>query len=78
MISSVSRTDLLTQDLREPYILQVLHKLNLKKGETTMYSVSDVVELGEAHELVLSDIKEVLRLDDAEEQSMQPGEYFDE
>ena len=43
-----------------------------------MYSVSDVVELGEAHELVLSDIKKMLRQDDAEEQTLQPLENFDE
>ena len=43
-----------------------------------MYTVSDIVDLGEAHELVLSEIKEVLTQDDSEYQTMAPSEYFDE
>lgn len=43
-----------------------------------MYSVSEVVEMGAAHELVLSDIKEVLVFDDAEQQTMTALESFDE
>ena len=43
-----------------------------------MYTISDVVEMGEAHELILSDIKEVSILDDSAELSMEALEYFDE
>ncbi|HKY41512.1 MAG TPA: hypothetical protein VJM50_00335 [Pyrinomonadaceae bacterium] len=43
-----------------------------------MYTISDVVEMGEAHELILSDLKELSILDDASELSMMPVEYFDE
>jgi hypothetical protein len=43
-----------------------------------MYSVSDIFDLGEAHDLVLSEIKELLTIDDSEDQTMQPLECFDE
>ena len=43
-----------------------------------MYTVSDIVDLGEAHELVLSDIKEILTIDDSESQTMLALECFDE
>ena len=43
-----------------------------------MYSVSDVVDMGEAHELILSDLKKVSTLDDSAELTMQVLEYFDE
>ena len=43
-----------------------------------MYSLSDVVELGDAQELILSDIKKESRLDDEEPNTFRPQEYFDE
>lgn len=44
-----------------------------------MYTISDVVEMGEAHELVLSLIKELpLQFDDSEPQSMPDQEHFDD
>ncbi len=43
-----------------------------------MYSISDVVEMGDAHELILSDIKRISVLDDSAEFSMEALEYFDE
>jgi hypothetical protein len=43
-----------------------------------MYSVLDVVEMGEAHELILADIKQRLIDDDSVELSMEALEYFDE
>jgi hypothetical protein len=43
-----------------------------------MYTIADVVEMGEAHELILSEIKEISVLDDSSELTMEPLEYFDE
>lgn len=43
-----------------------------------MYIVSNVIEMGEAHELILADIKQVSILDDSAELSMEALEYFDE
>jgi hypothetical protein len=43
-----------------------------------MYTVSDVVDMGEAHELILSDIKLVSSLDDSADLTMRAEEYFDE
>ena len=43
-----------------------------------MYSISDVVEMGDAHELILSDIKQISVLDDSAELSLEALEYFDE
>jgi len=43
-----------------------------------MYIVSDVVDMGEAHELILTETKEVSRFDDSQEFTMTPLEYFDE
>lgn len=43
-----------------------------------MYTVSDIVDLGEAHELVLSQLKETLVGDDSEYLSMEGLECFDE
>lgn len=43
-----------------------------------MYSVSDIVELGSAQELVLSIIKEEFVMDDSSAQTMQAEEYFEE
>ena len=43
-----------------------------------MYTVSEVVEMGDARELILSEIKEAFVGDDNEPQTLQPGEYFDE
>jgi hypothetical protein len=42
-----------------------------------MYTVSEIVEMGEAHELVLSQIKQVLQLDDSAVQSMPAEDHFD-
>ncbi|HKY41511.1 MAG TPA: hypothetical protein VJM50_00330 [Pyrinomonadaceae bacterium] len=43
-----------------------------------MYTVSEIVELGDARELILSDIKLTSVADDTEQNSFQPSEYFDE
>jgi len=43
-----------------------------------MYSVTDVVEMGDAHELILSEIKRISTLDDSADFSMEALEYFDE
>ena len=43
-----------------------------------MYTVSDVVETGDARELIMSLIKEVLTQDDSQDQTARPEEYFDE
>lgn len=43
-----------------------------------MYTVSDAVEMGNAHELVLADIKLEFVSDDAHPTSLLPEEYFDE
>jgi hypothetical protein len=43
-----------------------------------MYTASDVVEMGVAHELVLSNIKVEFVLDDTAPQTMLAEEYFDE
>ena len=43
-----------------------------------MYSISDVVEMGDARELILSDIKVQLVEDDTEFNTAEPLEYFDE
>lgn len=43
-----------------------------------MYTVSDIVDMGAAHELILAVNKEVGKWDDSEEVTMDPLEYFDE
>lgn len=44
-----------------------------------MYNISDVVEMGQAHELVLSLIKELpLQQDDTRPHTMPFEEFFDE
>ena len=43
-----------------------------------MYTVPDVVEMGEAHELIQTEIKQISELDDSTELSMEALEYFDE
>jgi hypothetical protein len=43
-----------------------------------MYTVSDVVELGDAQELILSLIKREFVSDDHENQTLPAEEYFDE
>lgn len=43
-----------------------------------MYNVSDAVEMGSAHELILTFIKQVLVLDDSQENTDRAEEYFDE
>lgn len=43
-----------------------------------MYSISNVVEMGDAHELILSDIKQISVQDDSAELSLEALEYFDE
>jgi len=43
-----------------------------------MYIASDVVEMGAAHELVLSNIKVEFVEDDTAPQTMLAEEYFDE
>jgi hypothetical protein len=51
--------------------------VNLKKGETTMYTVSDVEEMGNAQELILS-LRKVQEIsDDADPETEDPEEYFD-
>lgn len=49
-----------------------------QKGETNMYTVSDIVEMGEAHKLVLDSGKEDFVLDDSWPQSMIVDESFDQ
>ena len=51
------------------------HKL---KKEKVMYIVSDVVEMGAAHELVLSVLKTEFLLDDTSPETMPAEQYFDE
>ena len=43
-----------------------------------MYNISDVVEMGEAHELVLSLLKEPLQFDDSEPFTMPAEEHFND
>ena len=43
-----------------------------------MYNVSDAVEMGNAHELILTFIKREGVLDDDQEQTNKAEEYFDE
>lgn len=43
-----------------------------------MYIAADVIEMGEAHELVLNEVKEELVFDDTAPQTMPALEYFDE
>ncbi len=42
-----------------------------------MYTISDVVDLGEAHQLILSDIKDYSLIDDSEPMSLSCEEIFD-
>lgn len=43
-----------------------------------MYTVSEVVDMGAAHELILAVNKEVSKWDDSEELTMDPLECFDD
>jgi len=43
-----------------------------------MYTVTDVVDMGEAQNLILTEVKEAGVLDDWAEQTMEGLEYFDE
>jgi len=43
-----------------------------------MYTISEIVELGDARELILSEIKVVSRLDDSQDNTLEPSEYFEE
>ena len=43
-----------------------------------MYTISEVVELGNARELILSEIKVTSELDDSQPNTFRPPEYFDE
>ena len=43
-----------------------------------MYTVSEIVDMGAAHELILAVNKEVSQWDDSEERTMDAQEYFDE
>ena len=43
-----------------------------------MYIISDIVEVGNAHEHILSLIKEPPIIDDSEPHSISPEEAFDE
>ena len=43
-----------------------------------MYTISEVVELGNARELILSDLKLTTQEDDSQPNTFVPGEYFDE
>jgi hypothetical protein len=43
-----------------------------------MYTISEVVELGNARELILSNIKLTVEQDDSQPNTFQPPEYFDE
>jgi hypothetical protein len=58
--------------------MQVLPIHKIERKEKTMYSVSDVVEMGAANELVLSVEKDELAFDDMWPQSLPSAEYFDE
>jgi hypothetical protein len=49
-----------------------------KKGEGTMYTISEVVDLGNARELILGDFKVTNVEDDSQPNTFEPGEYFDE
>jgi hypothetical protein len=42
-----------------------------------MYAISALFEMGEAHEFVLSEVKEELVLEDTCPYSFPPEEYFD-
>lgn len=42
-----------------------------------MYTISDVFDMGEAHELILSDIKILACQDDSELMTFLPQEFFD-
>lgn len=43
-----------------------------------MYTVTDVVEMGQAQNLILTEVKRKGVLDDFAEQTMEGLEYFDE
>lgn len=43
-----------------------------------MYNISDVVEMGNAHEHILTLIKDLFSIDDAEPQTLSEDEAFDE
>ena len=43
-----------------------------------MYTISDAVEMGNAQELILSEIKTVSVQDDSEFNTLRAEEYFDE
>ena len=43
-----------------------------------MYNVSDAVEMGAAHELILIVVKEEFSGDDSEARTQEPEQYFDE
>ena len=43
-----------------------------------MYSVSDVLDMGAAHELILCYVKDILRWDDIEQYTLPWVEDFDE
>lgn len=42
-----------------------------------MYTISDVVVMGEAHEIILSDVKCLSFLDDSDLMTFLPEEFFD-
>ena len=42
-----------------------------------MYTISDVVELGDARELILAEVKLESEVDDSEPNTFEPAEYFD-
>ena len=43
-----------------------------------MYTISDVVEMGDARELLLSLLKDIFQQDDSEQHTAELEEYFDE
>ena len=58
--------------------MQVLPIHKIERRRNNMYTVSDIVEMGEAHELVLSLEKKEWVFDDMWPESMPAAEYLDE
>jgi len=42
-----------------------------------MYTISEIVDLGEAHRIILSDIKDLSLIDDSQPMSLSCEEMFD-
>jgi hypothetical protein len=43
-----------------------------------MYVISDILDLGNAHERILADMKDISAIDDSQPNTLSPEDLFDE